>query len=160
MHPRLTSPSLRLRATGVLHTIFFHRFFPSVLPQTRDVLDLTLPYVADAEVETMIDQRTTALVRQLEIERTQTHGGPGPAGSGNGSGRAQIAVQFFEKRRRKAWYNVRGEEEICWERWTVKVTVAEPRTETGELVLAFPPILLYTTLPSESLGEGGRDWAP
>ena len=117
---------------GILHTIFFHRFFPSVLPQTRDVLDLTLPFVANDEVGTLIDQRTAALVRQLEMERTQTHAGPGPASSGHGSGRGQIAVHFFEKRRRKAWYNVRGgDDEVCWERWTIKVTVAEPRTEGG-----------------------------
>lgn len=119
---------------GILHTIFFHRFFPSILPQTREVLDLTLPHVADVELETLIDQRTTALIRQLDAERHQPHH-PGPS-TGNGSGRGQIEVQFFERRRRKpAWYAVRGDEEICWESWTVKVTVAEPRTESGELFL-------------------------
>jgi hypothetical protein len=115
------------------------------------VLDLTLPHVADAELETMIDQRTAALVRQLDAERNQPHqnqhipgsgagSSPGPGsgasggGGGNGSGRGQVVVQFFEKRRRKStWYAMRAEEEICWESWTVKVTVAEPRTESGKL---------------------------
>ena len=116
---------------GILHAIFFHRFFPSVLPQTREVLDLTLPHVEEAELETMIDQRTAALVRQLDAERGQPHSG-GPGGSGNGGGgRGQITVLFFEKRRRKNWFAMRGEEEVCWESWTVKVTVAEPRTEAG-----------------------------
>ncbi|KAH8895066.1 DUF1649-domain-containing protein [Thozetella sp. PMI_491] len=147
---------------GILHTIFFHRFFPSVLPQTRDVLDLTLPYVADAEVETMIDQRTTTLVRQLEIERTQTHAGPGPASIGNGSGRGQIAVQFFEKRRRKAWYNVRGEEEVCWERWTVKVTVAEPRTESerAKVRKAMESTLASTVMKVVTLVNAHKDHIP
>jgi hypothetical protein len=103
-----------------------------VLPQTREVLDLTLPYIAEAELETMIDQRTAALVRQLDAERGQPHGGGNGNGSGNGSGgRGQITVLFFEKRRRKNWFAMRGDEEVCWESWTVKVTVAEPRTESG-----------------------------
>lgn len=73
----------------------------------------------------------TSLARQLEDERTHANTHPGP-GSMGGSGRGQVTVQFFEKRRRKAWYS-RGDDEVCWEIWTVKVTVAEPRTESGEL---------------------------
>jgi autophagy-related protein 101 len=103
------------------------------------VLDLALPYVADAELETMIDSRAAALARKLDAERTQpAHGqhSPGIVG-GNGSGRGQVVVQFFEKRRRKAWYNVRADEEVCWESWTVKVTVAEPKTESGKAAFTF-----------------------
>jgi autophagy-related protein 101 len=111
---------------GILHAIFFHRYFPPVLPNTREVLDLTLPHIEDVELETMIEQRTTALVRQLDADRNS---GMGSGGSG---GRGQIMVQFFERKRRKAWL-VRGDEEVCWESWTVKVTVAEPRTESGKL---------------------------
>ncbi|EFX02711.1 duf1649 domain containing protein [Grosmannia clavigera kw1407] len=136
--------SVRDVVRGILHTIFFHRFFPSVLPRTRDVLDLTLPYIENAELETLIDQRTAMLVRQLEAERGAGqgaawgagggglgYGGSGGGGSNHRGGRGQISVQFFEKRRRKAWYVMRGgEEEVCWESWTVKVTVAEPRTES------------------------------
>jgi hypothetical protein len=98
-----------------------------------------------------------ALVRQLESERHQSHhlssdtrsggglglgligggrGTPPPStGGGGGGGRGQITVQFLEKRRRKTWYAMRGDDEVCWESWTVKVTVADPRTEGG----AFPP---------------------
>ncbi|CAK7563839.1 MAG: hypothetical protein SEPTF4163_001716 [Sporothrix epigloea] len=125
--------SVRDVVRGILHTIFFHRFFPSVLPRTRDVLDLSLPYIDDAELETLIDQRTTMLARQLEEEKTASSmtGGGGGGGNNRGGGRGQIAVQFFEKRRRKAWYVMRaGDEEVCWECWTVKVTVAEPRSES------------------------------
>lgn len=43
-----------------------------------------------------------------------------------------MAVQFFEKKRRKATWLSRGDDEVCWECWTVKVTVAEPRTESGK----------------------------
>ncbi|CAM1505564.1 Fc.00g112010.m01.CDS01 [Cosmosporella sp. VM-42] len=114
--------SVRDVVKGILHTIFFHRFFPSLVPRTREVLDLTLPYVDDDELETMIEQRASALERQLDAQRTS-------GSAGNGGGRGQLVVQFFEKRRRNAWLS-RGDEEVCWECWTVKVTVAEPRTES------------------------------
>ncbi|RKU43559.1 hypothetical protein DL546_002731 [Coniochaeta pulveracea] len=120
---------------GILHTVFFNRFLQAIYPQTREVLDISLPYIPDAELETMIDQRTQALVRQLDAERHQPHAGGG-GGGGGGSGRGQVTVQFYERRRRKAtaWNMLgRGDEEVCWERWTVKVTVAEPRTETERL---------------------------
>ena len=110
-----------------------------------------------------------ALVRQLESERHQPaqpggDGGGGgglglgltgatlsagtsplhpPPSSGAGSGRGQITVQFFEKRRRKTWYAMRGDDEVCWESWTVKVTVAEPRTEGGEFI----PLLFGVVFP-------------
>lgn len=116
-------------ATAILHTIFFHRFFPSITPQSREVLDITLPFVEDQELDTMIEKRTAELERELSAERTHA---PHSAGGG---GRGNISVQFFEKKRRKTWYMRAayggGDEEICWECWTVKVTVAEPRTESG-----------------------------
>ncbi|KAI0997014.1 hypothetical protein K3495_g11170 [Podosphaera aphanis] len=105
---------------GILHAVFFHRFFPSLRPKTRDVLDLTLPFVDDVELEMLIDQRTAALVRQLGTSCDMANR--------NGGGRGMIFVQFFEKRRRKAWF-AKGEEEICWEQWTLDVTLATPKTE-------------------------------
>ncbi|KAI0115910.1 hypothetical protein GGR51DRAFT_555786 [Nemania sp. FL0031] len=138
---------------GILHTIFFHRFFPSLSPRSREVLDITLPFVDDAELDTMIEGRATELARELDAERTHSHssgpnvplhhhpsqlrggggggGGGAPAANSNG-GRGNISIQFFEKKRRKAWFMGvgGGDEEVCWESWTVKVTVAEPRTES------------------------------
>jgi len=106
---------------GILHTIFFHRFFPSIRPKTRDILDLTLPFVDDVELETLIDQRTATLVRQLDTSSD--------LGARNTGVRGLMAVQFFEKKRRKAWF-MKGEEEVCWEQWTLDVTLATPRTES------------------------------
>ncbi|KAA6412224.1 MAG: Meiotically up-regulated protein 66 [Lasallia pustulata] len=108
---------------GTLHTIFFHRYFPSIRPSSLEVLDLTLPVVVDPELETLVDTRVAQLIRQLSSTT-----------SPNSSVRGQIAVQFFEKRRRKggglAWFGGgKGEEEICWEVWMVEVTLAMPRTE-------------------------------
>ncbi|KAK2765967.1 hypothetical protein FQN54_007482 [Arachnomyces sp. PD_36] len=111
---------------GILHTIFFHRYFPSIRPSNIDILDLTLPVINDVDLETLIDSRVTTLIRQHLSSS---------ANSPNGGGRSRIAVQFFEKRRRKGglWFGGlggKGEEEICWEIWTVDVTIATPRTES------------------------------
>ena len=117
----LTEERLHL---GILHTIFFHRYFPSIRPANVDILDLTLPAINDVDLETLIDSRVTTLIRQHLSSS---------ANSPNGGVRSRIAVQFFEKRRRKGglWFGGKGEEEICWEIWTVDVTIATPRTETG-----------------------------
>lgn len=52
--------------------------------------------------------------------------------------RGVLTVHFFEKKRRKAggglgWFTgVKGEEDVCWENWTLEVTLATPRTEDGQ----------------------------
>lgn len=111
---------------AVLHTIFFHRYFPSIRPSLRDLpqLDITLPYIADPpEIETLIDARTTNLVHQLTSANTP-----------NGGVRGQIAIQFFEKRRRKSGWLAGmgrgGDEEVCWEEWLLEVTIAKPKTDS------------------------------
>ncbi|EJT74395.1 hypothetical protein GGTG_08236 [Gaeumannomyces tritici R3-111a-1] len=140
---------------GILHTIFFHRFFPSVQPQTREVLDLTLPLVDDVELETMIDQRAAALARQLDAAQSHQH-------HPSGGGRGQISVQFFEKKRRKTWLAMRGDEEVCWEWWTVKVTVAEPRTESDRAKVrkATEATLLTTTTKIITFVNTHKDHIP
>jgi autophagy-related protein 101 len=126
--PATITPLLK----SVLHTIFFHRYFPTVRPSTHEILHLTLPYVDDPELSSLIDSRVHQLTRQLSSTSTP-----------NNSVRGQIGIQFFEKRRRKgggggvgmAWFGVRngnGEEEVCWEVWRLEVTLATPRTQEGE----------------------------
>lgn len=120
--------SLRLTVIGVLNLIFFHRYFPSIRPSTVDILDLTLPAINDAELETLIDSRVTSLVRQHLSSTSNACGGNGVRG--------RIAVEFFEKKRRRSglWFGGlagKGEEEVCWEIWTLDVTIATPRTESG-----------------------------
>ncbi|KAJ4366837.1 hypothetical protein N0V83_007364 [Neocucurbitaria cava] len=106
---------------AILHTIFFHRYFTSISPLTHDLLDLTLPAIDDVDLETLIEQKTWALVRAID----NTH---------QPRGRAQIAVQFFEKRRRKTYFSFgKADEDVCWEQWTLDVTLAQPRTETDVL---------------------------
>ncbi|KAN0086963.1 Autophagy-related protein 1010 [Elaphomyces granulatus] len=139
MEPRKTPPEYFLEIfadtisvndvlKSVLHLIFFHRYFPSIRPETVDILDLTLPAINDVELETLIDARVTSLVRQHLSPSSNTYGG------GNGV-RGRLAVEFFEKKRRRAglWFGGlagRGEEEVCWEIWTLDVTIATPRTDS------------------------------
>jgi len=111
---------------AILHTIFFHRYFHPITPLTRDLLDMTLPAIDDPDIETLIDQRASAVVRSLDSSDTtmgQISKGP--------SSRAQVIVQFFEKRRRKTYFSFgKADEEVVWEQWTLNVSVATPRTET------------------------------
>ncbi|KAK2744966.1 hypothetical protein FQN57_004096 [Myotisia sp. PD_48] len=99
----------------------------SVKDVVKDVLDLTLPVVDDQEVETLIDSRVNTLIQQ---HLSSTSSSPNSGGV-----RSRIAVQFFEKRRKKAGIWIPGlsgknEEEICWEIWTLDITIATPRTDS------------------------------
>lgn len=94
-----------------------------------EVLDLTLPVVTNPELETLIDTRVGQLVRQLSSDT-----------SPQGSVRGQLAVQFFEKRRKKGgglgWFSGgKVDEEICWEIWHLEITLATPKTELGNAFL-------------------------
>jgi hypothetical protein len=119
---RVLSNVTNILSTAVLHTIFFHRYFPSIRPQTRDLLDITLPCISDYELETLVENKTELLKRQIDTT----------SNTRSSSVRGQITVQFFEKRRKKAWFS-KAEEEVCWEQWTLDVTLATPKTESGKL---------------------------
>ncbi|KAJ5689543.1 hypothetical protein N7462_003935 [Penicillium macrosclerotiorum] len=143
MEPRKTPPEYFLEIfadtstvrdvlKGVLNLIFFHRYFPSIRPVTFDVLDLTLPAINDADLETLIESRVNALVRQ---HLTSAAGAQDGTVGGGGGVRGRIAVEFYEKKRRRTglWFGGlagKGEEEVCWEIWTLDVTIATPRTES------------------------------
>ncbi|KAK9781841.1 putative DUF1649 domain protein [Seiridium cardinale] len=155
----------RIHPLAILHTIFFHRFFPSITPHSREVLDITLPFVDDQELDTMIEKRTAELDRELSAERTHAPHSAGGGGAGGG-GRGNISVQFFEKKRRKTWYMRAayggGDEEICWECWTVKVTVAEPRTESerAKVRKAMEQTLLTTVMKIITCVNQNKDHIP
>ncbi|KAI4865287.1 DUF1649-domain-containing protein [Hypoxylon rubiginosum] len=155
--------SVRDVVRGILHTIFFHRFFPSVRPRSREVLDITLPFVDDVELDTMIEKRAAELARELDAERTHAHSLAQTRGAGGGRGNVQ--VQFFEKKRRKTWYMRAygsGDEEVCWESWTVKVTVAEPRTdsERAKVRQAMEQTLLTTVMKIVTCVNTHKDHIP
>ena len=110
---------------GVLHTIFFHRYFTPVHPQTHDVLDLTLPFVSEDDIDTLVESKATALVRALDTASTQLSPQYNPK-----AGRGTVVVQFLEKKRRKAgWFGAKGEEESVWETWIIEVTLTNASSE-------------------------------
>ncbi|KAH8600806.1 autophagy-related protein [Bisporella sp. PMI_857] len=143
--------SVRDVVRGILHTIFFHRFLLSIRPRTRDVLDLTLPVVEDAELETLIDQRTATLIRQLD---TSSYNNAGPRGS--------LVVSFLEKRRKKGWFPGRGDEDLCWESWTLEVTLSTPETETerAKVRKAMEAMLLKAAMKIVTLVNTYKDHIP
>lgn len=99
----------------------------------------------DLEVETLIDARVNALIQQHLSTASN---------SATGGVRSRIAVQFFEKRRKKsgAWFTGltgSGEEEVCWEIWTLDITIATPRTELGML----PDSLLWLYSSAALIGK-------
>ena len=134
---------------GILHTIFFHRYFPSIRPslytptssssysssRSQESLPIPLPAIHEPpEISAAIDAQTAVLVSQLTS--------PSSTAPGAGGSRGEVVVQLFDRKRRKTgitggWLGRLGgahqtEEEVCWEQWVVQVVVARPRTEAGQ----------------------------
>ncbi|KAK4169254.1 hypothetical protein QBC43DRAFT_59194 [Cladorrhinum sp. PSN259] len=152
--------SVRDVVRALLHTIFFLRYFPTLSPTTREFLGTHVPYVSDDQIVTLIDQRATALARQLDTER---HQHPRNNSSYNSGGRGQMTVQFLEKRRKKTWLPIRaGDDEIPWESWTIKVTVSEPRTEGERTKVrkATESTLASSVMKTLTMGNTHKDHIP
>jgi autophagy-related protein 101 len=49
--------------------------------------------------------------------------------------KAQIVVNFFEKKTRKAWFS-KSEEEVCWEEWIINISSITPRNESEKIRVA------------------------
>lgn len=152
-----------MQRAGVLHTIFFHRYFPPVRPSlytptaasshasshSTQTLPITLPSILDPpEISTAIDSHTNLLVSQLTPQS--------PASSAAGGSRGEIVVRFFDRKRRKTgittgWLGRLGgggqtDEEVCWEEWCIQVIVARPRSEAGELSLGLVCVVVFVRL--------------
>jgi autophagy-related protein 101 len=85
---------------------------------------LTLPYVSEDEIEALIEQKTNAMMRQLDSSSTAQS-----PQSQLKPGRGQLAVHFLEKKRRKGWFVAKADEETIWESWLVDVTMTSARSE-------------------------------
>ncbi|KAH7921533.1 DUF1649-domain-containing protein [Leucogyrophana mollusca] len=104
---------------AVLHSILFHRLFGTVKPQTFEVLDVTMPGVADPEMEALVNEKVDVFWKALE---SGTHK------------RGQIIVTFSEKRPKKSWFQVyMGEEDVTWEQWIVNAELRQPKSEQDRL---------------------------
>ena len=85
---------------------------------------MTLPYVSEDEVESLIEQRTNTLIRQLDSLSTQQSPQYQPK-----AGRGLLVVQFLEKKRKKGWFVAKADEEQVWENWRIDVALATARSE-------------------------------
>ncbi|KAH7906831.1 autophagy-related protein [Hygrophoropsis aurantiaca] len=136
---------------AVLHSILFHRLFGTVKPQTFEVLDVTMPGVADPEMEQLVNDKVDVFWRGIESGANK---------------RGQITVTFSEKRPKKAWFQVyMGEEEVTWEQWVVNAELRQPKSEQDRtptvpnptstaLTSALRTMLTYTS------SERGRNAVP
>ncbi|THH20185.1 hypothetical protein EW146_g1124 [Bondarzewia mesenterica] len=86
---------------ALLHAILFHRLFGTVKPQTFDVLDVTIPGVADPDMERLVEEKVDMFWRGME----------------NGAHRnGQLSVTFSRKdQKKKSWIGITYEEEVPWE---------------------------------------------
>ncbi|KAK9367645.1 autophagy-related protein [Lipomyces kononenkoae] len=121
---------------AVLSSIFFHRLFGSVRPLSppREVLDITYPTVDDSALDSLIDEKLTHLTAVLDTSSQNAANQP-YSGATQRHRKAQIAVNFFEKKTRKAWFS-KSEEEVCWEEWTINILSITPRNETEKVRVA------------------------
>jgi len=100
---------------AVLHSILFHRLFGTVKPQTFEVLDVTMPGVADPEMEQLVNDKVDVFWKAIE--------------SGSNK-RGQITVTFSEKKPKKSWFQVYvGEEDVPWEQWIVNAELRQPKSD-------------------------------
>ncbi|KAF8837532.1 DUF1649-domain-containing protein [Paxillus ammoniavirescens] len=51
---------------AILHSILFHRLFGTVKPQTFEVLDVTMPGVADSEMEQLVNEKVDIFWKGIE----------------------------------------------------------------------------------------------
>lgn len=85
---------------------------------------MTLPYVSEDDIESLIEQRANAFIRQLDSASTQQSPQYQPK-----AGRGQLVVQFLEKKRKKGWFVAKADEETVWENWVIDVTLTSARSE-------------------------------
>ena len=99
-------------------------------PIDRDLLNVTLPAVDDPSLDTLIDERVVALVRQMDASAQYAPHAPSSALGNGGNGRGQLSILFYEKRRKKSYFAFgKADEEVCWEQWDLDVTMARPKNE-------------------------------
>ncbi|KAI9441019.1 autophagy-related protein [Lactarius indigo] len=96
---------------ALLHAILFHRLFGTIKPQMFEVLDVTMPGVADPNVHRLVDEKVNVFWKGLESVALK---------------RGEISVTLSKKDQRKAWLGMTTyEEEVAWEQWYVAVVLPQ-----------------------------------
>ncbi|ETW86407.1 hypothetical protein HETIRDRAFT_153484 [Heterobasidion irregulare TC 32-1] len=134
---------------ALLHGILFHRLFGTVKPQTFEVLDVTIPGVADPEIERLVTEKVDTLWRAME----------------NGSHRrGQLSVTFSKKDQKKSWIGITYEEEVPWEQWLINTEIRQPTSEQERITfnenLASTLTKSLHTMITRTSSEQGRTAVP
>ncbi|CAO3598053.1 unnamed protein product [Absidia cylindrospora] len=99
---------------ALLHSVFFHRLLVNVTPRELRVLDTTVSITDSKEVETLIEEKANEFLQSIQ----------------NNARQGKIAVLFYEKRRKKNWFQfTKSEELVCWEQWALTIGLAYPESE-------------------------------
>ncbi|KAI0338551.1 hypothetical protein BDW22DRAFT_1432356 [Trametopsis cervina] len=134
---------------AVLHAILFHRLFGNIKPMTFQLLDVTMPGVDDEDIKQLVDAKVGVFWKAME-------GGPHKRG--------QITITFSEKRPRKTWFIIDGEEEVTWEQWNINAEIQQPVNEKQrrafETELASTLTKTLKMLLTHTSSESGRDAVP
>jgi len=132
---------------GVLHAILFHRLFGTVKAQTFEVLDVTMPGVADPDTEQLVNDKVDAFWKGIE---------------GGASKRGQIIVTMSEKKTKKSWFYT-GEEDVPWEQWVINAELRQPKSaldRTFNRTITATLIKTVQTLVTYISSERGRGVVP
>jgi len=135
---------------ALLHAILFHRLFGTVKPRTFEVVDVTMPGVADPGIERLVEDKVDAFWRGME--------------SGAAGRRGRIAVTFSGKQQRKNWIGYTYEEDVPWEQWIINAEIRQPKTdaERGRFERALAETLARSlrTMLAHTASEAGRAAVP
>ncbi|KAI0275466.1 autophagy-related protein [Gloeopeniophorella convolvens] len=99
---------------ALLHAILFHRLFGTIKPQTFEVLDVTMPGVADPAMERLVEDKVDTFWKGLENVPQK---------------RGQISVTLSRKDQKKAWLGITTYEEVAWEQWIINAEIRQPKSE-------------------------------
>ncbi|KAF8306141.1 hypothetical protein DL93DRAFT_241328 [Clavulina sp. PMI_390] len=108
-------PSMKDALRGLLHAILFHRLLGNVIPLTVEVGDVSVPGVADPEVQRLVTDRVDLFAREVE--------GAGARSPQMGRRRGQVVVTFSDVKPKKSSWWSSGAEEVPWETWTIDVEI-------------------------------------
>ncbi|KAI0051231.1 DUF1649-domain-containing protein [Auriscalpium vulgare] len=135
---------------AILHAILFHRSFGTIKPKTFEVLDVTMPGVADPEIERLVDEKVGAFWKGMESGAYK---------------RGQITITLSGKQQKKAWLGITSyEEEVPWEQWIINAEIRQPKSEQERVTfnenLAATLTKSLRTMLTHTSSEQGRAAVP
>eukprot|EP00163_Fabomonas_tropica_P033744 TRINITY_DN9039_c0_g1_i2.p1 TRINITY_DN9039_c0_g1~~TRINITY_DN9039_c0_g1_i2.p1 ORF type:complete len:199 (-),score=25.64 TRINITY_DN9039_c0_g1_i2:46-642(-) len=93
----------------LLNTIMFHRTLNVVKPcELETIFGVTYPHCGDEQVRADLQTQVQAAVANIEKHHMD---------------KAEVTLSFYERRVKKIWFS-KQEEKVCWEQWTINLTIS------------------------------------